>query len=178
MTNRQPRVVSNSSRVPRSYGRLGLGHHVRRARHVLHPAGDEDIAVADGDRCAAVLIAWRPEPHSRLTVRPATSTGRPASSARHPRDVPVVLAGLIGTAEDDVLDERGVDADPLDEGGEHRRREIVRPDGRERAAIAPDRGPDGLDDPCVAERSMEVSGHGRMVAPAGPKASRRCPDAA
>ena len=30
---------------------------------------------------AAALMAWRPEPHSRLTVWPATSTGRPARSA-------------------------------------------------------------------------------------------------
>ena len=30
--------------------------------------------------CAAALIAWRPEPHRRLTVWPGTSTGSPASS--------------------------------------------------------------------------------------------------
>jgi hypothetical protein len=30
---------------------------------------------------AAALIAWSPEPHRRLTVCPATSTGRPARSS-------------------------------------------------------------------------------------------------
>ena len=59
---------------------------------------------------AAELIAWSPEPHSRLTVSPPTSTGQPGQEQRHPRDVAVVLAGLVGAAEDDVLDERRVDA--------------------------------------------------------------------
>ena len=30
---------------------------------------------------AAELIAWSPQPHSRLTVSPPTSTGSPASSS-------------------------------------------------------------------------------------------------
>ena len=56
---------------------------------------------------AAELIAWSPEPHSRLTVRPATSTGKSGEQERHPRDVAVVLARLVRAAEDDVLDEAG-----------------------------------------------------------------------
>ena len=55
----------------------------------------------------APTTADRPEAHSRLTVTPATDSGRPASSARHPRDVAVVLAGLVGAAEPDVLDLAG-----------------------------------------------------------------------
>ena len=56
-------------------------------------------------------IAWHaettaesPDAQSRLTVTPATDSGSPASSARHARDVAVVLAGLVRAAEVDVLD--------------------------------------------------------------------------
>ena len=103
---------------------------------------------------AAELIACSPEPHSRLTVRPPTSTGRPARSSGHPGDVAVVLAGLVGAAEDDVLDERRVDAGPVDDGAQDERGEVVRPDAGERAAVAADRRADGLDDPGLAKRTV------------------------
>src|SRR3954449_8262326 len=104
--------------------------------------------------CAAVLIAWRPEPHNRLTVRPPTSTGKSARSsairatfrlsspawfaqprmtsstiggATPPRGAfPFPRAGLVGTPEDDVLEEGGVAAGPPPHGWEDARREIVR----------------------------------------------------
>ena len=85
-----------------------------------------------------------------MTVSPPTSTGKPASSTRHPRDVAVVLAGLVGAAEDHVLDQRRVDAGAIDHGAQHERRQVVGPDGRERAAVAPDRRAHGLDDPRLA----------------------------
>jgi len=46
-----------------------------------------------------------------LTVTPLTSTGNPASSAAMPGDVAIVFAGLVGAAENDV-----VDAAPIDRG--------------------------------------------------------------
>ena len=103
---------------------------------------------------AAELIACSPDPHSRLTVCPPTSTGKSGEEQRHPGDVAVVLAGLVGAAEDDVLDERRVDAGAVDDRAQDGGGEIVRPDARERAAVAADRRADGLDDPGLAERPV------------------------
>ncbi len=108
---------------------------------------------------AAELTAWRPEPQSRLTVRPATSTGRPGEEERHPRHVAVVLARLVGAAEDDVLDDRRVDPGPVDERPDDEGREVVRADRGERAAVPPDRRADGVDDPGIAERAGQVARH-------------------
>ena len=112
---------------------------------------------------AAELIAWRPEPHSRLTVSPPTSTGSPARSSAiratlrlsspawlaQPRITSSISAGSIAGAVDDGPD-RG--------GGE-----VVGADPGERAAVAPDRRSDGLDDPGLAQGSVEVAGHARRL---------------
>ena len=50
-----------------------------------------------------------PEPHSRLTVEPGHLLGQAGQQQRHARDVAVVLAGLVGAAEDHVVDRRPVD---------------------------------------------------------------------
>ena len=97
----------------------------------------------------------------RLEARAAQPVdGQPADLDReagqqhgHPRDVAVVLAGLVGAAEDDVLDEGRVEAGAIDDGAQDGRGEVVGADGRERAAVAADRRPDGLDDPGLAKRA-------------------------
>ena len=68
---------------------------------------------------------------------------------------------------------RRVDPGPLDDGPDRGRGEIIRADRGEGAAVAADRGPDGLDDPGVAERSMEVAAHApdRMGRSAWPTAA-------
>ena len=47
---------------------------------------------------------------------------------------------------------------------DHDRREVVGPDARERAAVAADGRADGVDDPGLAERSVEIPSHGPIVA--------------
>ena len=59
---------------------------------------------------AAWPTASMPEPQSRLIVVPGTSTGRPGQQHRHAADVAVVLAGLVGAAEDEIVDLAPVDA--------------------------------------------------------------------
>ena len=86
----------------------------------------------------AATTAESPEAHSRLTVTPATESGSPARRARHPRDVAVVLARLVGAAEVDVLDLACVDARALHGGRDHLAGQVVRPHARERAAVTPD----------------------------------------
>src|SRR4029078_12896094 len=65
----------------------------------------------------------------------------------HPRDVAVVLAGLVLTAEDDVLDETRVDTGPVHQPAQDRGCQVIRPDAGKGAAVATDRGPDRFDDP-------------------------------
>ena len=120
LMNRQPSVVSWSSRGPRSQASSGLamtyGARVIDSTPPATKTSPSPTAIA----WAAALIACRPEPHRRLTVRPPTSTGKPASSAAIRADVAVVLARLIGAAEDDVLDDRGVDAGTVDDRAQRR----------------------------------------------------------
>ena len=153
--NRQPRVVSAISRLPRSQADSALswtyGARVIDSTPPPMNTSPSPTAIA----WAAELIAWSPEPHSRLTVWPPTSTGKPGEQQRHPRDVAVVLAGLVGAAEDDVLDERRVDAGAVDEPAQDRGGQVVGPDARQGAAVAADGRPDGLDDPRFAQGTME-----------------------
>ena len=80
-TNRQPRVVSSIARGPRSQGPSALsityGARVMDSTPPAMNTSPSPAAIA----CAALLTAWSPDPHRRLTVWPATSTGSPASSA-------------------------------------------------------------------------------------------------
>ena len=137
-------------------GVLGLGHHVRRPRHRFDAAATKTSPSPTAIAWAAALIACRPEPHSRLTVWPATSTGKPARSAAIRATFAVVLACLIGAAEDDVLDDRGVDAGTVDDRAHHERREVIGADRGERPAVPTDRGPDGIDDPCLTNGTVRI----------------------
>ena len=91
--------------------------------------------------------------------QPADLDREVGEEQRHPRDVAVVLAGLVGAAEDDVLDERRVDAGTVDEPAQDRGGQVVGPDAGERAAVATDRGPDGLDDPGFAQGTVQIACH-------------------
>ena len=173
--NRQPSVVSWSSRGPRSHGASGLGHDVRRAGHRLDAAADEHVAVADGDRVGRRVDRLQAGAAQPVDGQPADLDREAGQEQRHPGDVAVVLAGLVGAAEDDVLDERRVDArrDRRRRAGRGAARSSGRT-ARERAAVAADRRADGLDDPRLAERAVEVTGHaadctggGRIAATAG-----------
>ena len=89
--------------------------------------------------CAALLIACRPDPHSRLTVWPRDVDRQAGEQPCHARHVAVVLAGLVGAAEDHVLDQVRLHAGSLHRGLDRQRREVVRADRGERAAVAADR---------------------------------------
>ena len=112
---------------------------------------------------AAVLIACSPEPHSRLTVSPPTSTGKSASSSAIRATSRLSSPAWLAQPRMTSSTRAGVDAGPIDDGAQDERREVVRPDARERAAVAADRRADGLDDPRLADGSAGVSGHVAMV---------------
>ena len=108
---------------------------------------------------AAAFTAWSPDPHSRLTVWPATSTGRPASSAAIRATLRLSSPAWFAQPRITSSTSAGVDPGPVDDRADDDGGEVVGADGRERAAVAPDRGADGVDDPGLAEGSVEVSGH-------------------
>ena len=90
---------------------------------------------------AAMPTASRPDPQSRLTVPPGTETGRPGQQRGHPGDVAVVLAGLVGAAEQHVVQLGPVHRrQPAAELAEHVGGEVVRPHRRQRAAVPAERG--------------------------------------
>ena len=78
---------------------------------------------------------------------------------RHAGDVAVVLAGLVGAAEDHVLDEGRVERGALDDGAQHGGGHVVGADRGERTAVAADRGPHRGHDPRLAKGPGEVATH-------------------
>ena len=101
---RQPSVVSYSVRSPRGNAASGFA--------VTSGARDIDSTPPATKRSPSPAItAWHaptiaasPDAHSRLTVTPRDRLGQPGEQHRHAGDVAVVLAGLVGAAEPDVLD--------------------------------------------------------------------------
>jgi len=96
----------------------------------------------------AIAIASRLDPHNRFTVDPGGH--RQVGQQRgHPGDVAVVLAGLVGAAQDHVV--QGVPVDrgqsvgqaAQDVGGQ-----VVGPYGGQRAPVPAERGADPVDQVC------------------------------
>ncbi len=121
---------------------------------------------------AAELIAWSPLPHSRLTVSPPTSTGSPARSSAIRATSRLSSPAWFAQPRMTSSIERRVDPGAIDDGPQHGGGEVVRPDGGEGAAVAADRRADGLDDPGIAQRTMQVSGHARIVGGLEPATAR------
>ena len=79
LMNRQPSVVSWSSRLPRSQAAsaFAMTYGARVIDSTPPPMKTSPSSTAMA--WAAELIAWSPDPQRRFTVSPPTSTGRPAS---------------------------------------------------------------------------------------------------
>jgi hypothetical protein len=146
-------------------GRRGLRHHVRCPRHRLDPPADEHVAVPDRDRVRRGVHRLEARPAQPVDREPADLDRQSGEEQRHPRDVAIVLAGLVGAAEDHVLDESRVDAALVEDAADCRGGQVVGADGSERAAVAPDRRPDGRDDPRFAEGPAEITRHGLSLRP-------------
>ena len=138
--NRQPSVVSYISRWPRSQAAAGLGHDVRRPGHRLDAAADEHVTVADGDRVGRRIDRLQSGATQPIDGQPAHLDREARQQHGHPRDVAIVLAGLVGAAEDDVLDERRIEAGAIDDRPQHGAARSSGRTRRERTAVPPDRG--------------------------------------
>ena len=117
-------------------GALGLELDVRGAGHRFDAAADEHVAVADRDGVGGRVDRLEAGPAQPVDGQAADLDREVRQEQRHPRDVAVVLAGLVGTAEDDVLDERRIEPGPVHHGAQHGRGKVVRPNatpGRRRS---------------------------------------------
>ena len=119
-----------------------LGQHPRRPGHRLHAAGEHHVGVAglDGPRGLHRGVQRRAaEPvhrHRRHRDR------QPGQQHRHPADVAVVLAGLVGAAPDHVADRGRVERRRLGQHrGDRRRGQVVGPHLGQRAAEPAERRP-------------------------------------
>jgi hypothetical protein len=72
----------------------------------------------------------------------------------HARHIAIVLARLVGAAEDHILDRRRIDPRALEYGGHGRRSQVVRPHACERAAVPADRRAHRVDDPRFSHRCV------------------------
>src|SRR5262249_41217206 len=137
-------------------------------------AGDRkvDLAAADPARGIADGVeAGGAEPVDGDT---RDRIGDAREQERHARDVAVVLAGLVGAAEHDLVEHGPVDlAVALEERPDRNRGEIVGADLGERAAIAPDRGSHR-----VADEHIAQSAHGALLMTPRPRAPVPCGRAA
>ena len=122
-----------------------LAHHERRARHRFDAAGDGEVDLAGADRARGVadrIEAGGAEPvhgDAGHMIRQARE------QRRHARDIAVVLAGLVGAAEHDLVERGPVDVRiALDQRPDRDRGQIVGAHLGERAAVAADRRADRI----------------------------------
>ena len=106
------------------------------------PAMAKSISPARMARAAAPT-ASRPEAQRRFSVIPGTSLGRPGQQHGHSGHVAVVLAGLVGAAEEHFVELRPVGlVIARHQRADRQRGEIVGADLGQRPGIAADRRPD------------------------------------
>ncbi len=122
-------------------GRIRLRRDERRAAHRLDAARHEEVAVAGDDRMAGADDGREPGRAEPVDGDARDRLGQPGEERRHPGDVAVVLAGLVGAAEVDVLELGRIDARALDSRADRDRSEVVGTNAGEAAAVAPHRRP-------------------------------------
>nr|BFF22916.1 hypothetical protein GCM10025732_08810 [Glycomyces mayteni] len=126
---------------------LGLREDPRGAAHRLDAPGDDEVGVAALDRAGRGDDGFGPGPAEAVDGGARDGRGEPGEEDGHAGDVAVVLARAVGVAEDDVPDRRRVEvALARDEPADRLGGQVVGADLRERAAVAADRGADGVED--------------------------------
>ncbi len=125
---------------------LGLQHHPRCAAHRLDAADDDDRGVAGLDRAARLGRGFEARRAQAVDRGPGHARRQPIQQPGHPGDVAVVLAGLVGVAEQDVVDPLRIEPRrAVEQRADGMRAEVVRPHGRETSAIAPEWSSDRID---------------------------------
>ena len=90
-------------------------------------------------------MAFMPDPQRRLTVAPGPPpASRPA--ARYAADIAVVLAGLVGGAQDHVVDLGGIDPGSVEQGANDVGGHVIGPHLAQGTAVAAEWRAEAVDD--------------------------------
>ena len=133
--------------------REGLGRlerDERGAAHALDAAGDDQVGLARADASRGVVHRLEPAAAEAVHGHAGHGLGQAGEERGHAPDVAVVLARLVRRAEDHLVDLAVADVGPLEDRADDVRREVVRTDLCERAAVPAERRPDVADDESVA----------------------------
>ncbi len=128
--------------------RLG-GRPDRHPAHRLHAGTDHHVHGARHHRLGGEVDGLLGRPALAVDRGPGHRLGEPGGEGRVARDVHRLLAHRHGAAHDHVLHQRGVEVVADQQGGEGLGGQVGGVPARERAAAAPHRGADGIDDHCI-----------------------------
>ena len=132
--------------------------------HVLDAAADDDVVDAGGDERRGEVHGLLGGAALAVDCRGGGLDRKAGLEPGVPADVHALLAELLDTAGDDVLDLGGVDARALDNLGVRLREERRGMDVLVDALLlmaASDRGANRFDDDDLAARELAVTCHGR-----------------
>jgi hypothetical protein len=124
---------------------LGLLDHPGRSAHRLDAACQVEVALSGLDRPGGAVDRLQAGGAEAVDGGAGDALRQPGEQRRHPGDVAVVLARLIGGAEVNINNSFWVHIAALDHGTDHVRGEVVGADAGEGAAVGAHRGADGLD---------------------------------
>ena len=132
--------------LPAREGRRGLGHHERGTSHRFDASRHEQVAIAGGDRVSGRNDRLHPRPAQAVDRLPADLDRHPGQQRGHASHVAVVLTGLVGGAQDDVVHGAGVDAGPIQQSEDDVRRQVVGSDRGQGPAVAAEGCAQAIDD--------------------------------
>ena len=126
---------------------VGPGQHERRPAHGLDAAGHGHVADAAPQPGGDLVDGFQAGAAQPVDGGAAHLDGEAGQQGGHAGHVAVVLPGLVGAAEDDVLDGVGREGRvAVEQGPEGGGGEVVGPDTRQRSPVPPDRSTAGVDD--------------------------------
>ena len=126
---------------------LGLQGDERCATHALHATSNDHFGIANGDGVCSGGECLQTRAAEAVHGLPRNFDGVAGNEERHARHVAIVFAGLIGTAQDHIVDVGGVDAAARNDRFEHGGGKVVGANASERAAVATEGGAQRLNDP-------------------------------
>ena len=138
--------------------RGGFAHHKRRAGHRLHPARNQQVAVARLNGARGKTNRVQPGSAQAVDCRAGDRLRHTGQQQRHARHVAVIFPRLVGTAENHVVNPLQVE---LRVAGQQRAQrhgaEIVSSNGGKRAAVAAHRGSNAITNKCVTHQASPVT---------------------
>ena len=136
------------------------------AAHALNATSNDHLGITNRNRvcCGGErLQAGAAESIHRL---PRNLNGVASNKERHARHVAIVFAGLVGTAQDHIVDVGGVDAAPGDDCFKDGGGKVVGANASECTAVATEGGAQRLNDPGLLQGAARGAALGEWCATA------------